>query len=716
MSNAKNWLENNPWAPYLLLLGLTALAYWPISLSIFSLKNDALNYFLPVRYQVSQSIHHGFFPAWSPYFNLGYALLGDSQSGVWNPFVWLFSMWGPYSLYMLQLETLLYVWLAGCGMYNLCRYFNTSLWVGLMAALSFMFCGFISDSAQFLNWISGASFLPWVVRYSWELLESKTIRAALLTGLCFWLMLVTAYPAIFILSGYLFLALLIRQIGFASPLTWLAEVKRIFPALLLCAFCFLVLSFPAIHSYLTYLPLSQRGEGASFTDAMSNPWHPLLLFTTLTPLGAWNTDLFSVTDPLERNSYLGLVALWWGIAAMTSKVEMKGGRFIKYAVIVSFLLSLGQWGGLRALAFYTLPLMDSFRHPAMIKVFTLFFLIWLGARWFNQPPTTTHRRAGKTLQALTIVFLAWSMVVWWMDQPFFLHMNLSSGKVLKENWSNWQWMQLNTLLQAPFVWGLWRFYRLQLTPRFLVWLGAANLVLHTTCFCFFTVVKQDRAADIQALLNRNTQPGYPLPDQTSLAANSAQGMDYFKEIGTLNLYNKKVGRVDYRISPCNLTTQIQYWDSSRIRPIGQELPLLYAADSIAVYSNQIDSNHRSATVWIEEDAAFKPTRFNAHARRALPKWIRFNPNLFQFEVDQPDARIWVIQQNHYPNWTLRIDGQPAPLQRVNLTMMGFQVPAGKHQILLHFDHRIAYYGWLVTLLSLCILLAYCWRLDTRKQP
>src|ERR1700730_16621143 len=89
-----NYTLKNTFKHLLLLAFFAAVSYWPVSLHLYSLKNDALNYFLPVRWQISDSINEGYFPFWAPYFNLGYCLHGDMQSGVWNPFVWLFSISG----------------------------------------------------------------------------------------------------------------------------------------------------------------------------------------------------------------------------------------------------------------------------------------------------------------------------------------------------------------------------------------------------------------------------------------------------------------------------------------------------------------------------------------------------------------------------------------------------------------------------------------------
>jgi hypothetical protein len=82
--------------PYLLLLLITCIAYWPIAFHLFSLKNDALVYFLPYRYQVSETIQNGSFPWWNPYLYTGLPIHSDMQSGVWNPVVMLVSLILPF--------------------------------------------------------------------------------------------------------------------------------------------------------------------------------------------------------------------------------------------------------------------------------------------------------------------------------------------------------------------------------------------------------------------------------------------------------------------------------------------------------------------------------------------------------------------------------------------------------------------------------------------
>src|SRR4051812_27136051 len=97
----------------LLILLVSLACYWPFSLFAFSAKNDNIIVFLPYRHQISEALRSGHLPLWSPYIYLGFPLHGDMQSGCWNPFVWLISLFGNYDLYSLQTESLLYIFLSG---------------------------------------------------------------------------------------------------------------------------------------------------------------------------------------------------------------------------------------------------------------------------------------------------------------------------------------------------------------------------------------------------------------------------------------------------------------------------------------------------------------------------------------------------------------------------------------------------------------------------
>jgi len=94
-------------SPFFIFPLLTCVVFWPLSLQLFSLKNDALAYYYPVRILISDALNNHELPLWTPYINMGYPLHADMQSSAWSPIVWAFSFLTNYSLAAFHFEFLL---------------------------------------------------------------------------------------------------------------------------------------------------------------------------------------------------------------------------------------------------------------------------------------------------------------------------------------------------------------------------------------------------------------------------------------------------------------------------------------------------------------------------------------------------------------------------------------------------------------------------------
>ncbi|MBL0307641.1 MAG: hypothetical protein IPQ25_16920 [Chitinophagaceae bacterium] len=162
---------------------LAIIAYWPVSFMIFSVKNDAINYFMALRYNTSEAIQNGIFPLWSPYINMGYPVHGDMQAGVWNPIVLLLSIFRKYDIYWLQVETIITIIISGLSMYHLLRHFKLDRAVVLSLSAAYMLSGYITDAGQFLNWLYAASFLPLVFLFALRAFETFKAKDSFLLGL-----------------------------------------------------------------------------------------------------------------------------------------------------------------------------------------------------------------------------------------------------------------------------------------------------------------------------------------------------------------------------------------------------------------------------------------------------------------------------------------------------------------------------------------------------
>ncbi len=673
------------WFYLLILLFVLLIAYWPISFHVFSLKNDAMNYFLPLRTLITESYANHQIPLWTPYINLGYPLHSDMQAGVWNPFVQLLSLAGPYKLYTLQLETLLYIYISGMGMFFLLRYFNVHPYANLLASCGFMLSGFNSDSCQFLYWIAGNSFLPFVFLFYYRLLHEKLIRHAAGTALGLYLFLVCGSPADFIINAYLMLAMLGAFLfstfkNKSTGLNW----KRITGLHLAVIVLFLLLSAPALLSFLQGRSVMARGIGVSAADALTNSLYPPLVSSYLAPLPIWKMPGAEVTDPLTRNSYMGIAAFLLTLLAFLTKSRSPLVTFSKWASVVFLIFSFGQYGGLRALTYHLLPLMDTFRHPANAKMFTLFFGAILTAHAFHELIMgTTAVRPIKIAFVLAMIFsgilLGWAFT---MPEGLFGSFRLSDFPAtltgLKAAVSSLSFTDLviiNIVIQLPFVILSWYWLVKNPAPVKFVILGMTNCILFTIFFQPVTVVRNEKAAVVEKMINANTVKGYPVPDLTiPISQNNQLSREEYLSIGPVNLYNKKIGRSDFFVCPSNLILHKKFWENKTLRDSILDKPFLNTSTMHPGESSRL---------------------------------LTFQPNLINGQIKILSGKEFSLMQTYHPNWILRIDGRPAPKVLTHSAFLGFDMPAGDHYFSLEYDAGLVPTAFIVSIASLLLVLIIC---------
>ncbi|OGG94198.1 MAG: hypothetical protein A2527_04240 [Candidatus Lambdaproteobacteria bacterium RIFOXYD2_FULL_50_16] len=84
-----------------------------------------------------------------------------------------------------------------------------------------------------------------------------------------------------------------------------------------------------------------------------------------------------------------------------------------------------------------------------------------------------------------------------------------------------------------------------------------------------------------------------------------------------------------------------------------------------------------------------PLQANPLAGRLVPLPSE-NPNRKVLQVNLPEPAYLLRLENYHPDWQVRIDGQPAILDRLKYNFQGLQLPAGKHDISFEF---ITPYAW-----------------------
>lgn len=700
----------NDISAYFFLLLITVVAYWPVSSMAFSLKNDAINYFLAMRYNTSEAIQHGYFPSWSAYINMGYPLHADMQSGVWNPFVILMSLIRQYDIYWLHIETILVIFMAGVGMYRLLRYLQIEPKTAIIIGVAYILNGYITDAGQFLNWLYAAAIFPFVFLNTIRCFSTFTIKNAFLLGLSMSLMLLCAYPAdfiitIYIVGGYAF-AVFIRH---WQQTNFRISYKKFLVPVSTAIITFLITCLPAILSYIPFLESINRGKGVSIDVALTNSMAPANFISLLTPWPTQAGKAFEATDPLIRNCYLGLIPfaffIWFFIKYPRKDFVQK---FLVTLFIIMVLFSLGEIGILRVFSYKFLPLMDSFRHPANAKLFFILAGQVLSAYAINYYITNSEK-GDPTLKKIfiTIFIIILGLFGWSLFNNNFLSgingvktlLNANNIKQLLDNLQFADYVFLNSIL-ALFILGVSLLcLKKDIFKKWLSILLLADMIIVCQGMLPLTYVRKTPPSEAQSIIKKFPK-GYPIPDVTrSVKEFSKDGMLYFDQIGCLNPYNKKPGRSDYVISPSNLSTQEGFWDYATFREKIIEYPFIYFADTILDVKDTASfikhpTNKRAAFVESNSDKFNITNPGNANSIFLS----KFTPGSFTIECKNEKEGFLVIQQNKYPNWHAVINGKKVPTYLTNLSFMGIVVPPGDNTIQLIYRKQY---------LRICALGSFC---------
>jgi len=85
--------------------------------------------------------------------------------------------------------------------------------------------------------------------------------------------------------------------------------------------------------------------------------------------------------------------------------------------------------------------------------------------------------------------------------------------------------------------------------------------------------------------------------------------------------------------------------------------------------------------------------------------IRELSDELHFKVDAAANVILLLTDTYYPGWTAIVDGQSTPIIRANGSFRAVVVPQGKHTVVFRYSHPQIRKGFIVTSLSLLVLVA-----------
>jgi hypothetical protein len=356
---------------------------------------DAFVYFYPQRVYLAQSLLAGHIPLWDPQLFLGAPFLANPQTAVLYPPSWLFLLGPVQSVYAAQL--VLHAFLAAYFTYLLVRHaFGVMPLAAALGGLAYAFGGFAVGQVGHLNQISAAAWLPAVLLAYNRFAVTRRVAWLACGALALAMQLLAGHPQ----ETYMTL-LVLGVFGLVTApwrSRWLFACAAGGAAMCLLGAC---LAAAQLLPTLELAPLSIRGDGVNWADAVAGSLPPYLAVRALLP-PYWLTVPYT-----EYLGYVGVCTVTLGLLAVL------GGRTraVAFGLIVSLLgiaLALGENSGFFALAFTSVPEFDTFRVPArwlLLWAFGASVLAAAGADWIGRGSQVYLRSPRLWLRALLLVLI-----------------------------------------------------------------------------------------------------------------------------------------------------------------------------------------------------------------------------------------------------------------------------------------------------------------------
>ncbi|MFT3910681.1 MAG: YfhO family protein [Ferruginibacter sp.] len=674
--------------PFTIFCASALVFFWPISLFLFTLKNDALTYYYPVRTLISDALHNAELPLWTPYINMGYPLHADMQSGAWNPVIWILGFLSNYSLAAFHVELLFYIAFAGIGFYYLCRNLGCSKPIAYAIAFAYQFSGFMIDSVQFFTCISSACYIPWIFLFFRRMIMQYKIPDSLGLALFLFLLFTGGYPSLFIITAYTLIGWFLFI--FFSSGNKLLFLKKIFAPILIACISFLLLALPALISFIVHLPTIARGKSQSLSVVMENSMNPVTLISLLFPFATTANDHWLNSLILMRSIYIGVVPLMFLVSAFFYRklIGNKELRFFFICALVMIAMAWGQFFFIRKLAYYVLPLMNSFRHPALFRLFGIIFLLLISAiaikEWENNKESKTLLFK-KLIAALLII-----AVIAGIGCIVFLNNKIPAADITVSNLKNLLAefnFQQRYLIQLPFLLITLSLTYFAIVKRkhvgLLCLITIADLFFATQLNTPVTIIGAKKFTDVEKLINRNHEK-FPIPGNTSIEENSMNSSGENVITGTILHFTKKIGRNNYFITPGNLSLQDSFYESG-IKDAVFKNPVLYISDTTV-----------NGALVSKKDAATS-NKITIHS---------FSANNIKATVETKTGGMLVYLQNNYPGWQVYVDNKIKSISTVNITFIGTYVEPGVHEVVFKYKPSKVIIAWYISVTSLVIVLLW----------
>jgi hypothetical protein len=382
--------------------------------------------FWPWHQLVKESVLAGEWPLWNPLLGNGTPLLANLQSALFYP---------PNLLYLLlpvaqamTLSVILHLSLAGGLMFGYARQLKLSPFAATVAALTYMFSGYVVGRTQFGPMINALAWFPLLLWLTERLAVRRDKRLVLGLGLVLALQLLAGHAQLWFYGLCLIGAYLMVRVWQESAPKRVADWPRLLPNLLCRGFWLatavgLALLLAAVQLLPTaeFIGQSPRDSGAERAFALTYSFWPWRLLTLLAPTFFGHpaqADYWGYANFWEDHAYLGslpfLLALFaiglyfqpkiswpfqgkqatnnhheYQIQNPKSKIQNRVVPFFTLLIPLSLILAMGWNTPIYLWVFDTIPGFGYFQAPSRLLIWytlAMAVLAGIGAETFRLTP------------------------------------------------------------------------------------------------------------------------------------------------------------------------------------------------------------------------------------------------------------------------------------------------------------------------------------------
>lgn len=672
----------------IIILLISLIAFWQILSLRNCLKWDFEDITLPWRFFIGESIQNGQIPLWVPYAKLGFPLYFDPQT--WYPVSWLIGLTTGYTVFTVQAEYVLHIFLAGLGMFFFMKHFSDDSGIRIIAAVSFMLSGFFIGNAQHMGWIVSGAWIPFIFNSYLNIYKQKSWLPVFSFTLFLFLLFTGGYFPFFITTVYSVTGIFIFKTYKYFKTKNFNDIKIITTKHLLFLITFILISSVVFLSLSETKEFIGRGNGISVEKALTQSIEKEALITFIFPFSVtWGDANFWGADKTVINSYFGLLPfliLTFGLFVRKNKTE----KLFLYLGIFAYIIAMGNIFPVRRFLYYTLPFFNYFRFPSLFRYFGIFSFSVFSALMLKKIILNQ-------LYFKKFLFFLIGILILFIFIFIFSYVKIQEINLRFYNWFAYiktislsETIVIQSIVHIIVLFGI----------LFFLYFTQKNASLKLTFFLIFIIFDMLFFVQLNApntvysvadasLLQKNLDKlpkNYPVPDNSEKIIDVKKKMKgIFPLWRNLGFYYKEIDYKGY--GPYQLNNFTKFEKSGFFYDLLNN-PLFYFAKNIIPVNNPDTTFVKNNSEGLVLTDNMNLTNKNLeNPKKSTIKIISFAPKSVELKTYCNKKSLLIFMQNYKPDQKVYVDHTEQKIYPVNYSLQGVIIPKGNHSVKFSFINK-----------------------------